>query len=423
MTATPSTSTPTRGPWSPLRIRVFRGLWVASLVSNIGTTMHTVGAAWSMTELTDSPAIVSLVQTAWAVPGFLVAIPAGVAADVVDRRRLLIWCEITAMAFAAALGVLELTDRLDVPLLLLGTFLLSIALTMAGPAFMALIPDLVEPDELPQAIGLNNIAYNGAQAVGPALAGVVIALSGAGAVFLLNAVSFLGIVAVLWRFRPARSGPPSDESAFEAMKTGVRYFRAHPVLRKYAVRIMFAFFTTTAMVALLPVVARDQLDATPTEFGILAAAFGFGAVAAVWVLPRLRPYAGVDALVMGAAVVWAAGIAMVAATDWLPLAVVGVLLAGAAAMGAMNITYSMFMLLLPAWIRGRASSVVMLMVWLGASVGGIAWGALANGFGVAEALLIAGAVHLCITLVATIWFRLETDEPRSEDTAPGTFAP
>jgi MFS family permease len=396
---------------------VFRGLWIASLVSNIGTTMHTVGAAWSMTELTDSPAVVSLVQTAWAVPGFLVAIPAGVAADVIDRRRLLIWCEITAMAFAAALGVLQLTDRLDVPLLLFGTFLLSIALTMAGPAFMALIPDLVEPDELPQAIGLNNIAYNGAQSVGPALAGVVIALSGAGAVFLLNAVSFLGIVAVLWRFHPTNPGPTSDESALEAMKTGVRYFGEHPVLRKYAVRIMFAFFTTTAMVALLPVVARDRLDATPTEFGILAAAFGIGAVAAVWVLPRLRPHLGPDALVLGAAAVWGLGVTLAALTTWLPLAVVGVLLTGAAAMGAMNITYSLFMLLLPAWIRGRASSVVMLMVWLGASVGGVAWGAVANELGVPTALLTAAGVHLGITAVASVWFRLEPDEPRSEDRA------
>lgn len=392
-----------------MRARVFRGLWVASLVSNIGTTMHTVGAAWSMTELTDSPAIVSLVQTAWAVPGFLVAVPAGVAADVVDRRTLLLWCQVTAMAFAAALGILQITDQLSVPLLLMGTFLLSIALTMAGPAFMALIPDLVGPEELPQAIGLNNIAYNGAQSVGPALAGVVIALSGAGAVFLLNALSFLGIVAVLWRFRPATPGPTSDEKALAAMRTGFRYFRDHPVLRKYAVRIAFAFFTTTAMVALLPVVSRSRLDTTPGQFGLLAAAFGVGAVVAVWVLPRLRPYAGPDTLVMGAAVAWTGGAAVLAWTTWLPLAVIGVLVAGAAAMAAMNITYSMFMLLLPGWIRGRASSVVMLMVWLGASIGGIGWGALANGVGVSAALLAAGAAHMAITAVATVWFRLDAD--------------
>jgi MFS family permease len=414
MTSTPGTGTPPTaptalGPWSPLRSRVFRGLWVASLVSNIGTMMHTVGAAWSMTELTDSPAVVSLVQTAWAVPGFLIAVPAGVAADVIDRRTLLLCCQLIAMAFAAALGVLQVTDQLTVPLLLAGTFLLSIALTMAGPAFMALIPDLVGPEELPQAIGLNNIAYTGAQSVGPALAGVAIALSGAGAVFLLNALSFLGIVVVLWTYRPTTPGPTSDETAFAAMRTGVRYFRDHPVLRKYAVRIAFAFFTTTAMVALLPVVARARLDTSPGQFGLLAAAFGSGAVAAVWVLPRLRSHAGPDALVMGAAIVWAGATALVAATTRLPLAIVGVLLAGAAAMAAMNITYSLFMLLLPAWIRGRASSVVMLMVWLGASIGGIGWGAIANGLGVAEALLVAAATHVCITAVASIWFRLDAD--------------
>lgn len=403
------------GPWSPLRLRVFRGLWIAGMVSNIGTTMHTVGAAWAMTDLSDSPAVVSLVQTAWAVPGFLVAVPAGVFADVVDRRRLLIACQLVAMVFAAGLGVLDITGVLDVPQLLLGTFLLSIVLTLAGPAFMALIPDLVGPEELPQAIGLNNISYNGAQSVGPALAGVVIALAGAGAVFMVNAASFLGIVYVLWRYRPEHPGPTSDERAWEAMRTGFRYFGERPVLRRYAARIALAFLTTSAMVALLPVVARSSLDASPGEFGALAAGFGVGAVLAVWLLPRVRHLAGPNALVFGAALVWAAGTTTVALTGSLPLAVLGVLLTGIGAMAAMNITYSLFMLLLPVWIRGRASSVVMLMVWLGASIGGIGWGALAAAIGVTAALLAAAATHLTITSIVTVAFPLEPD-------TAGTFA-
>lgn len=401
---------PPLGPWSPLRLRVFRGLWIAGFVSNIGTTMHTVGAGWAITELNDSPAVVSLVQTAWAIPGFIFAVPAGVFADVIDRRKLLLVCQVTAMVFAAALGVLEITDQLDVPLLLLGTFLLSIVLTMAGPPFMALIPDLVGPEELTQAIGLNNISYNGSQSVGPALAGVVIAAAGAGAVFMFNAVSFLGIVFVLWRYRPERPGPTSDERAWDAMRTGFRYFGDRPILRRYAWRIMLAFLTTSSMVALLPVVARTRLDTTAGEFGMMAAGFGVGAVAAVWLLPRFRHLAGPDGLVFGAALLWSTGAAMVALTTWLPLAVVGVLLTGAAAMATMNITYSMFMLLLPAWIRGRASSVVMLMVWLGASIGGIGWGAAANAIGIGEALLVAAAAHVLIAAAITRWMRLAPEQ-------------
>ena len=393
-------------PWSPLRVTVFRNLWLAALVSNIGTTMHTVGAAWAMTDLSDSPTVVSLVQTAWAVPGFLVAIPAGAFADVIDRRKLILVSQIGSLFFAAALGLLAVTDRLDVPSLLIGTFVLSIVMTMSGPAFMALIPELVEPRELTQAIGLNNIAYNGSQSVGPALAGVIIAVSGPGAVFLINAASFLGIVVVMWRFRPARPGPTSDEPMWHAMKTGVTYFAGRSILIRYATRISLAFLTTSSMVALLPVVARQQLDATSAQFGIMSAAFGVGAVVAVWALPPLKLRFGSDALVFGAAALWCVGAVAVALTSWVPLATVGVLCTGVGTMAAMNIVYSMFMLMLPNWIRGRASSVVMLTVWLGTSIGTVLWGAVADAAGIRNALLCAAALHLAATAVVCTRFTL-----------------
>ena len=393
-------------PWSPLRVTVFRNLWLAALVSNIGTTMHTVGAAWAMTDLSDSPTVVSLVQTAWAVPGFLVAIPAGAFADVIDRRRLILVSQLGSLFFAALLGVLAVTDRLEVPSLLVGTFVLSIVMTMSGPAFMALIPELVEPRELTQAIGLNNIAYNGSQSVGPALAGVIIAIAGPGAVFLINAASFLGIVIVMWRFRPERPGPTSDEPMWHAMKTGVTYFAGRRILSRYAIRIALAFLATSSMVALLPVVARQQLDATSAQFGIMSAAFGIGAVVAVWALPPLKVRFGPDALVFGAASLWSVGAVMVALTGWVPVATVGVLFTGIGTMAAMNIVYSMFMLMLPNWIRGRASSVVMLTVWLGTSIGTVVWGAAADAAGIRNALLIAAAVHLTATATVCTRFTL-----------------
>jgi len=404
-----ATHAPT-GPWSPLRVRLFLHLWLAAVVSNIGTSMHTVGAAWAITDLTDSPTIISLVQTAWAIPGFLVAVPAGAFADVVDRRRLIIGSQIGSMLFAGVLGVLAITDRLEVNTLLIGTFLLSVVMTVSGPAFMALIPDLVRPDELTQAIGLNNVAYNGSQSVGPALAGVVIAASGPGAVFLLNAVSFLGIVWVMWRYRPARPGPTSDEPIVGAMKTGITYFVQRRELVRYPLRIAASFFSTAAAMALLPTLARQQLGTGAGQFGILSAAVGVGAVLAVWVLPRLKAAYPPDVLVMGGATVWATGAVLMAASDRLPLAVVGVMFTGVGQMAAINIVYSLFMLQLPTWIRGRASSVVMLSVWLGTSIGAVVWGALADARGISTALRAAAALHLVLTALLASRLRIHAPE-------------
>ena len=156
------------GAWAPLQVRLFRALWLAGIVSNIGTFMHTVGAGWAVTSLTESPAIVSLLQTVWAAPGFLFALLAGALADVVDRRRLMLVTQFASMVFAGILGVLDLVDGLTVPLLLGLTFALSVAGTMAGPVFMAVTPELIERPLIPQAVALNSISMNIAQAAGPA---------------------------------------------------------------------------------------------------------------------------------------------------------------------------------------------------------------------------------------------------------------
>ncbi|MEI8238179.1 MAG: MFS transporter [Actinomycetota bacterium] len=408
-----STEVEVAGPWSPLRRRVFRWLWISSLVSNLGTIMHTVGAGWAITSLTSSPAVVSLAQTAWTVPGFLFALLAGAIADVIDRRRVIVVTQASGMVVAAALGVLEISGHLDVPLLLLGTFLLSVALTLSAPAFIALLPELVPIEELPQAIGLNAIAYNGPQSLGPALAGVVIAFSGPGAVFLLNAVSFLGIVIIVNAYRPPVAMTTADETVMAAMRTGLRYFRGHRSLQRFAVRIMLAFAVTSAVTALLPVVARHQLHVAAGSFGLLAAALGVGAVLAIWLLPAARLAAGPDVIVAVAGIVWAAGAGLLAVTHTVWVAIVGLVFAGVGQMATMNTVYSLFMTQLPAWVRGRSSSVVMLVVWLGASVGAFGWGALASGIGIGTALGAAAATQLAVTVLAYVPLRLDR---------PDTFA-
>lgn len=396
----------TSSPWTPLRVAVFRGLWIAGLASNLGTFMHTVAAGWAVTELSDSPTVVSLVQAAWTVPGFLVAVLAGALADVLDRRRLIIATQLASLATAGALGVIELTGALDVPLLLTLTFVLSTCGTIAAPAFMAVTPELVDRTELPKAIALNSISSNVAQSLGPALAGLVIAAAGPGAVFLVNAVSFLGIVLVVRRHRLVDTTTLPPEHIGAAIRTGVRYFANSPRLQVLAARVVLSITVTSALSALLPVVARARLDVSAGQFGLLATAMGVGAVAAVWVLPRANAIAPPDVVVLGAAIAWAAGTAAVATATSLPLALVGLVLAGGGSMATMNVVFSMYTVVLPSWVRGRASSVAMLVIWLGASAGAVAWGALAGAAGVRTALLVAAGAHVAVTAIASLLLRI-----------------
>ena len=205
------------GPWSPLRIAIYRSMWIAALVSNVGTFMHIVAAGWAMTSLTDSPTLVGLVQTSWAVPGFALALHAGAFADMVERRRLIALTQVLALAIAAGLGVLEMTGNLGVTTLLAGTFFESVALTIAAPAFMALTPQLVGTQYLSQAFGLDSVSRNIAQSVGPALAGAIIAFTSAGAVFMLNAVSFIGIL-IVCRKLPTMSAQAEKMSNINRVK-------------------------------------------------------------------------------------------------------------------------------------------------------------------------------------------------------------
>jgi MFS family permease len=197
------------------------------------------------------------------------------------------------------------------------------------------------------------------------------------------------------------------------MRSGVRYFRSQPHLRVFAVRIFFAFLVTSSVVALLPVDARERLHTSAGEFGVLAAALGVGAIGAVWLLPRVRPFASPDAIVFGAALVWAVGATLIAVSAHLGVTLVGVMLSGVAAMAALNIMFSMFMLMLPSWIRGRASSVSMLMVWLGSSIGALGWGALAAHVGLRTTFVLAAAAQVAIVAAATTWFPLGDPSPAS----------
>ena len=375
------------GPWSPLRITIYRSLWIAGLVSNIGTFMHLVAANWSMTTMTDSPTVVSLVQVAWSIPGFLLALHAGAFADRLDRRAFLVVTQIGALVVAGGLAVLDRGGWLTPAWLLAGTFLESIALTMAAPAFMALTPALVGAGRLQQAIGLDAISRNAAQAIGPAIAGGVIAWSGPGAVFAMNAASFVGVVVVVQRSSLDRREVAVGEALGGAIREGVQRVRSNPQLRRPVVRLAVTSALGAGFTALLPLVARGRLAASAGGFGALSAGFGIGSVAAVWSLPRLRAADRPERAIGVAAATWSIGVAVFAVGRTWAVALPAVVLAGVGAMGMLNVLVSNYMLQLEEWMRGRGSAIAMLMVWLGASVGALAAGAMASGVGLSAALL------------------------------------
>ncbi|MCL4501203.1 MAG: MFS transporter, partial [Deltaproteobacteria bacterium] len=298
--------------WSPFKQSVFRALWIATLVSNIGTWMQSVGAAWFMTSLSKSPVLVALVQVATTLPMFMLSLPAGALADIVDRRRLLLFTQAWMTAASALLGVLTLAGLTTPWLLLTFTFLLGLGAALNGPAWMAIVPELVPRRELLQAISLNSAGFNLSRAVGPAAGGAVIATAGVGATFLLNALSFLGVLWVIYRWqRPASDTALPGERMLAAMRSGLRYVRHAPKLKAALIRAALFMLVSSSLWALLPLVARYELKGGPSDFGILLGCFGLGAVAGAALLPRLQRYMAGEALIALMTVIAAAMLAVI----------------------------------------------------------------------------------------------------------------
>ena len=361
--------------------------------------MHIAAAGWTMTTLTESPTLVGLVQTAWAAPGFLLALHAGALADTIDRRRLIAVTEVVALMIAGALAVLQWNDHLSVNWLLAGTFLESVALTISAPAFMALTPEIVDSENLPQAIGLDSVSRNIAQSVGPALAGLLIAVFNPGAVFAFNAVSFIGIVIVTQRFKSTVQREPRAQGVNHAIGEGIKHIVGAANLRNVALRLTVVLGATSALTSVMPVVAKKNLDVSASGFGLLSGALGVGSVAAVWVLPRVRGAMSTEMVVLCAAAIWSTGTTLFANTHQMWIAIVAILICGIGTMAMLNTMFSTFMVQLPDWVRGRGSSLAMLMVWLGASIGAFAWGYAASKFGVSTALTAAAVLNVAIALI------------------------
>ena len=404
--------TPTAGPWAPLRGRAFRALWIAALVSNVGTYMQIVGASWAMTEQTDSELLVALLQTAWAAPGFLLALHAGAWSDLLDRRRYLAAAKLGALVVTATLAVLQWAGRATPAVLIGATFLESAALMLAGPAFLAVTIGLASVDQQPQALGLDAASRSIAQSLGPAIAGVLIALAGPGAVFAVNALSFLGVVFVVLHVIPAErlgrtASEPSATGVHRAIRHGVATVLGSRHLRRVALRIMLFMAAIAVQAAVLPLVARERLDVEAGGFGLLWVALGLGSVAVLQVMPRVRRRLTLDQVLLLGGGLWSASVLLLAATSQLWVALIALALSGAGSMAVLNTLFPVFTMVMPAEIVGRGASLAILAVWLGSTVGALLWGVVASVRGIGEALVIAAVVTPTVLLIGRSFLRVD----------------
>ncbi len=377
-------------PWAPLSEPLFRSLWLASVISYVGTWMQNVGAGWMMTQLTLSPLMVSLVQAATTLPVFLVILPAGALADIVDRRRFLLITQGWMVLASGALGILTLRHFIT-PWVLLGfTFALGLGAVMNDPAWQAITPEVVSAKQHAAAVALNSVGYNVARAVGPALGGLVIAAAGSGWAFLLNAASFFGVIFFLYSWKRSHFERLETGRVSDAMLAGLRYVRRAPVVRCVLVRTGAFSLGASSLLALLPILARPY---GASGYGLLLGSFGLGALAGAAILPRLRTRLSVDGLVvfdilLFAAMTFAAG--RVQAFHWLSLVLFA---SGTAWIGILACLNVAAQTMSPASLRARTLSVYILVLQGGMAIGSAAWGALATRFGVPNALLCsAGAL-------------------------------
>lgn len=405
-----SAATPGRAAsaWSPFRYRAFAVLWTATLLSNIGTWMHDVGAGWLMTSLAPSPLMVSLVQAATTLPMFLFALPAGALADILDRRRLLLLIKTLMAVVALALGLVVLFGEISAAGLIAFTFAMGVGAAFLAPAWQAIVPQLVPKADLPSAIALNSVGINVSRAIGPALGGAIIVAIGVAWPFLLNTVSFLAVIAaVLWWHPPARPKKPLPAERFvAAMRSGVRYARSSPPLKATFARAIAFFLFASAYWALLPLIARQSLAGDAQTYGTLVTCIGVGAVAGALLLPPVRERLGADKLVMIGTVGTMGTLLTFALATNVVAASAASLLAGAswiAVLSSLNVSAQMS---LPDWVRARGLSVYNAVFSGAMTLGSVIWGQVAGQVGIPIALMIAAGGAL-LGIVLTRRFHLQ----------------
>ena len=395
---------------APWRHQVFFAIWVATLVSNFGSLIQMVGASWLMTSLTTSADMVALVQSSTTLPILLFALLAGALADIHDRRIVMLVAQ--GLLLAASLVLASVTALgMITPWMLLGlTFLIGCGAALHGPAWQASVGEQVPREDIPGAVALNSLGFNIARALGPALGGLIVAASGATAAFVVNALSYAGIITVLLRWRrPRPLSPLPPERIVPAIFAGLRYVRLSPAIRSVLFRALAFGVTGSGIWALAPLVARNILQGGPATYGLLLGGIGVGAVAGAFVSAWVRTVIAKETAVRLFTAGFGSAVIVVAHSPWMALSFLALVLAGACwllTVSTFNVTVQ---LASPRWVVGRAMSLMQMSLFGGMAVGSWLWGHLAEFAGLQTALAVSGGA-MVLSMLLGFSFRLGQSE-------------
>ena len=408
--------------FAPLRQPVFRGLWLAWLAANMTMWMNDVAAAWLMTSLTSSPVMVALVSAASTLPVFLLGLPSGAMADILDRRRYFAATQLWVSVNALVLAALSLAGALTAPLLLALTFANGVGLALRWPVFSAIVPQVVSRDELPAALALNGLSMNLSRVIGPVVAGTLISVISPAAVFVLNAL--LALVAftliVRWRSQPHITSTLPGERFLGAMRAGLAYAAQSPRLKAVLLRIFLFFVHSTALTSLLPLVAQGLHGGGPGTFTVMLSCIGAGAIVAALLFPRLRHRWSRDDFVTVGTLVQAGAAVLVILVPELWVALPAMFVAGMAWISVANALAVAAQMALPDWVRARGMSLYQMALMGGAASGALLWGQVASWSSVPAAVIMASGAGC---LVWALTRRVSVDGGAEPDFTPVQLAP
>ncbi|MEO6925056.1 MAG: MFS transporter, partial [Rhodanobacter sp.] len=380
---------------SALRYPVFRGIWSASTLSNLGVLIQSVGASWLMIAIAPSAEMVALVLASVYLPIMLLSLVAGAVADNLDRRKVMLAAQIFMLVVSATLAACAWIGLITPWLLLFFTFLMGCGTAFNGPAWQASVGDMVPRTELPGAIALNSMGFNMARSAGPAIGGAIVAAAGAAAAFAVSAVSNVALIAVLLRWRPpphARSLP--RETLGIAVAAGVRFVAGSPAIRTVLIRSAVFCVAASGLMALMPLIAKDLIGGGPLTYGLLLGAFGVGAVAGAIGSARLRQVMSTEAVVRWTSIGFAIAAAVAGTSTHLLVTMAALLVTGAGwllALATFNVAVQMSA---PRWVVARALSIYQMAAFGGLAAGSWLWGEVATSASVTLALLVASLVML-----------------------------
>ncbi len=386
----------------PLKRPVFRGLWLAWLAANMTMWMNDVAAAWLMTSLTTSPVMVALVQTASTLPVFLLGLPSGAMADILDRRRYFAATQLWVSVNALVLAAVSLAGALTAPMLLLLTFVNGVGLAMRWPVFSAIVPQVVPRHELPSALALNGISMNLSRVIGPVLAGALISAVSPAAVFVLNAVlaAVAFVLIIRWRSDKHSTSALPGERFVGAMRAGLGFAMQSTRLKAVLLRVFLFFLQSTALTALLPLVARGLHGGGPGTFTVMLSCVGAGAIVAALYFPRWRERWSRDQFVAIGTFVHAGMATIIILLPELWVALPAMFVAGMAWISVANSLAVSAQMALPDWVRARGMSLYQVALMGGAAAGSLLWGQVASLSNVSTAVLAASASG-CLVWVLT----------------------